>query len=390
MGARARRAGVSRPTVAPRRIAVVGVSTGETCGVHDHATLLAEALEDESVSCEVHWLWRRQRSLRAARSEIHAWARALGELLERDQPDAILLHYSVFSYSYRGVPLLVGPTLAALRRSRAPLIIVLHEYAYPWGRGGWRGALWALTQRAALIELVHASTAVMATTDQRAQGISSRVWLPRRPVRVARVFSNLPPATIDRSDQLLSPVVGLFGYAAEGAAMSLTLDAIGQLQNRGQPVRLALLGAPGRSSSAGERWLQAAQARRLQHFLSFSGTLAPQELSNALGECDGLVFVETIGPTSRKTTLAASLASGRPVIAIDGPDRWPELVRAQATHLVPPTSHALADAIQTVLGDASLRAALGARGRAFAEREMSAARTARSVSALLGEVLARP
>jgi glycosyltransferase involved in cell wall biosynthesis len=366
------------------------MSTGETCGVHDHATLLAEALAHESVSCEVHWLWRRQRSLRAGRSEVRAWVQTLGERLAREAPDAILLHYSVFSYSYRGVPILLRPILAALRRSRAPLITVLHEYAYPWGRGGWRGSLWALTQRAALIEIVHASTAVMATTDQRAQGISSRVWLPRRPVRVARVFSNLPPATIDLSDRRSSPVVGLFGYAAEGAAMPLTLDAIEQLRDRGQPVRLALLGAPGRSSLAGDRWLEAAQAHRLERLLSFSGTLAPQELSNALAACDVLAFVETIGPTSRKTTLAASLASGRPVIAIDGPDRWPELVRAAAAHIVAPTSHALADGIEAVLEDESLRAALGARGRAFAEQEMSAARTARSVSALLEEVLARP
>jgi hypothetical protein len=328
--------------------------------------------------------------MRAECSEIRAWTRALGERLDRDEPDAILLHYSVFSYSCRGVPLLVRPTLAALRRSRAPLITVLHEYAYPWGRSGWRGALWALTQRVALIEIVRASTAVMATTDQRAEGISSRVWLPHRPVRVATVFSNLPPATIGLSDQRSSPVLGLFGYAAEGAAMSLTLDAIEQLRDRGQPVRLALLGAPGRLSPAGGRWLDAAQARQLEHLLSFSGTLVPQELSNALAACDVLAFVETIGPTSRKTTLAASLASGRPVVAIDGPDRWPDLVRAEAAHIVAPTSHALADGIQAVLGDESLRAALGARGRAFAEQEMSAVRTAHSVSALVEEVLVQP
>jgi glycosyltransferase involved in cell wall biosynthesis len=381
-------------SAAASRIAVVGVSTGETCGVHDHATLLVEALAHESVSCDVHWLWRRQTSMRAGRSEIRAWTRALGERLDRDRPDAILLHYSVFSYSYRGVPLFVGPTLAAVRRSRAPLITVLHEYAYPWGRGGWRGALWALTQRAALIETVRASTAVMVTTDFRAEGISSLAWLPRRPVRVATVFSNLPPATIglpaERRRRGSSPILGLFGYSAEGAAMSLTLDAVRRLEDSGRPVQLALIGAPGRGSSAGEKWLAAARVRGIAHALSFSGVLAPQELADALAACDVLLFVETIGPTSRKTTLAASLASGRPVIAVDGPQRWAELVRAGAAHIVQPTANALADAIQAVLGDERLREDLIAQAGAFAEQRMSVTRGARVMSALLNEVLAQP
>ena len=39
-------------------MAAVGVSTSTTCGVRDHATLLAEALSRENVSCSVHWLYR--------------------------------------------------------------------------------------------------------------------------------------------------------------------------------------------------------------------------------------------------------------------------------------------------------------------------------------------
>ena len=38
--------------------AVVGVSQAATCGVRDHAMLLAEALTEEGVSCSMHWLGR--------------------------------------------------------------------------------------------------------------------------------------------------------------------------------------------------------------------------------------------------------------------------------------------------------------------------------------------
>ncbi len=99
----------------------------------------------------------------------------------------------------------------------------------------------------------------------------------------------------------------------------------------------------------------------------FSDTLPAQDLSDALAACDLLLFADTAGPSSRKGTLAASLASGRPVLAIDGPRRWLELVWAEAASVVEPTAPALADAMEELLGDRAAREALGARGRAFAE-----------------------
>ncbi len=374
----------------PLRIAVVGVSTSPTCGVRDHAVLLAEALGRQGVSCSLHWLWRSEVSLRAARSEVLAWTRRLSAELDGNPPDAVLLHYSVFAYSDRGLPLFVRPVLSALHRSRIPLVTLLHEFAYPWGRRGWRGKAWALTQRALLIDVVRASTAVVVTTDFRAEWIASRHWLPKRPVVVAPVFSTLPAPSAGRAPERRSPVVGLFGYSAEGAAVAITLDAVRLLEDRGAPVQLILLGAPGRSSSAGEAWLEAARSRRLTDALSFSGVLAAQELSDALAACEVLLFAETAGPTSRKTTLAASLASARPVVAIDGPHAWSELVHSGAARVVAPTPHAMAHAIAALLADEDLRAALGRRGRAFAEREMGVARSAGVVSALLGDILTQP
>jgi glycosyltransferase involved in cell wall biosynthesis len=374
-------------TERPVRIAVVGVSTGATCGVHDHAALLAQALDRGTVSCRLHWLWRAQTSLRVGRSEVREWARELGAELDRDPPDAVLLHYSVFAYSHRGVPMFVRPALSAVRRAAVPLIAVLHEFAYPWTLRGLRGKVLALTQRALLVEVVRASTAVILTADFRAEWIASRRWLPERPVVVAPVFSNLPPATTGPPPDRATPIVGLFGYASEGVTVSLTLDTVRLLEDRGVPVRLILLGAPGRSSAAGEMWLAAARTRQVAHALSFSGVLAAQELSDALAGCDVLLSVERTGPTSRKTTLAASLASGRPVIAIDGPRRWSELVSREAARVVAPASPDLADAIDAVLGDQGLSKSLGERGREFFDERMSVARSVESVTMLLDELL---
>jgi hypothetical protein len=368
------------------RTAVVGVSAEPTCGVRDYAVLLADALAETEVSYSLHWLQRHDASMRATRSQIQAWARAIGAAIERSRPDAILLHYSVFTYAYRGIPLFVRSTLSPLRRTRVPIITIAHECAYPWGYGVWRGDVWALTQRVGFIDVVRASTALVATTDFRAEWIASRAWLPKRPVAVAPVFSTLPPPSGPRRSDRQTLLIGLFGYAYQGAAMSVVVDAVRLLVESGAHVELALLGAPGRPSAAADAWLQAARIRGVESALSFSGTLPAQGLSDALAACDVLLFADPSGPTARKTTLAASLASGRPVVAIDGPLRWSKLVQSGSAEVVEPTPDAVAEALRALLADEDRREALGARGRAFAEREMSVRRSVEVVAGVLSDL----
>lgn len=392
----------------------VGMSVSATCGVRAHAGLLAQELSREDVTCSLHWLARSEGSLPAARSEVLAWTRELAVALDSAKLDAILLHYSVFAWSYRGLPLFVHPLLSVARRSGIPVIAVMHELVYPWTIGGWRGKVWALSQRALLIDVMQASSAVLATADFRIDWLASRRWLPKRPAALAPVFSNLPAPTIEHGSQGLQDsqdsqdsqglqgprrsqrpqrrrgVVGLFGYSYEGAAVSLVLDALRLLAEQGVEAQLVLLGAPGRPSPAAQAWLALARERGVERSLSFSGSLPAQELSNALAECDVLLFVGAHGPSSRKGTLAGSLVSGRPVVALDGPRRWSELTQAEAVCVVKPTATALAEGIRALLADADLREALGARGRAFAQEQMGVRRSAKAARTLLDQIVAQP
>ncbi len=381
----AHRAGAGGP-----RTAVLGISTTAICGVRDHGALLAEALEREGCRCSMHWLDRRPGGLRAAHAQVGAWTQELPAALASARAEAALLHYSVFSFSHRGLPLFTHPVLAAVRRAGLPLVTLLHEFVYPWRRDGARGAAWALSQRALLIDVVRASDALVVTTDFQAEWLASRRWLAKRPIAVAPVFSNLPePVAPRQRERPDAACIGLFGYAYGRETVELVAAALRLLQDRGVDAQLRLLGAPGAESPAGEAWLTAARKSGLVHAPSFSGLLGAQELSDALAACELLLFVDPLGPNSRKTTLAASLASGTPLLALEGQRRWVELADERAAELVPRRAGALADALGRLLVDARAREQLAARGQQFAERRMSAPGAAHTVAALLRDVAGR-
>jgi glycosyltransferase involved in cell wall biosynthesis len=372
------------------RTAALGISTTTICGVRDHGALLAAALEREGCPCSTHWLDRRAGRLSAARTQVGAWTQALPAELTEARAEAALLHYSVFSFAYRGLPLFTHPVLAAVRRAKLPLVTLLHEFVYPWRRDGARGAAWALSQRALLIDVVHASDALVTTTDFQAEWLASRRWLARRPIVVAPVFSNLPePVVREQRERSDAASIGLFGYAYERETVALVVAALRALQDRGMDAQLQLLGAPGAASPAGEAWLTAARESGLIRAPSFSGLLAAQELSDALAACELSLFVDPLGPNSRKTTLAASLASGTPVLALEGQRRWSELTDARAAELVPRDAQALAGALGGLLDDEQAREQLAARGRRFAEQYMSVSRAAQAIAMLLRDVAAR-
>jgi hypothetical protein len=366
----------------PARVLVLGSSINRACGVRDHATLLTAGLSAEGIECNTLWLQREAGSLASERAQLAGYIGALAAELQRHPADAVLLHYSVFAFSYKGLPLFTPRLTSELRRARVPVVAVLHEFVYPWRRSGWRGTLWAVSQRLALIDLMRSMRGALVTAPDRVRWLSTRRWLPQRPLALAPVFSNLPaPSTA----QSRSPGdrVGLFGYAYEGSAPQLVLDALVQLRAARPAASLRLLGAPGADSPSGRAWRGLARERGLEDVLSFSGRLPAQELSDEIAACDVLLFADLSGPTPRKGTLAGSLASGRPVVALDGPRTWQAVGRERALRLATPEPVSVAHTLAALLEDREALEAQGAAGRAFYEREMSPAHTVRATLELL-------
>jgi glycosyltransferase involved in cell wall biosynthesis len=374
-------------------VLVIGVSEGPVCGVRDHGNRLSEGLQRRDLTVVASW-WERTsgRQLREELREARRWSSKLKQSVRDLDPLAVLVHYSVFAYSHRGIPLFAIPVFRSLRGGNpdVPILTLLHEYAYPWRRGGWRGITWALTQRLMLWFVVTRSSALIVTTQQRSDWISSRRWLPRRRVFVAPVFSNLPPGRASRMSTPTGAQIGLFGYGHDAVALKTVLDGLSELRRTTPDARLLLLGAPGADSPSGRHVCALAKQGGLENALNFTGVLPAQALSDALSDCDVLLFADTEGPSSRKTTLAGSLASGRPVVALDGPNTWNDLVRDRAILLVEPVSPALAKTVSVLLADPSAGNALGIRGRDFADRNMSLDKTSTIVLAALRDVMSRP
>lgn len=367
------------------RVAVLGMSERPTSGMRDHATLLAGALAEHGIACRLHWLVRSSGSLAAERARVLPWARNLEGELRAERADAVLLHYASFAYAHRGIPLHLPAALRAASSARAPLLAFMHELAYPWSARDIRADVWASSQRVALIELMRRSSAAVVTMDRRERWLRSRRWLPRRPLASAPVFSNLPAAhaAVEPEPGLL----GLFGYAYEGIRLDLVLDAVRLLRDRGLEVALVLLGSPGEDSADGRRWRAAAQARGVQEAVRFSGLLPAAQLADAIARCQLLLSAAWQGPTSSRGSIAASLRSGRALVALQGPREWPELAAEQAAMLVEPSAPALAGALARLLQDPALREAFGERAASFYERRMSLQRSAELTAGLLRQLV---
>lgn len=370
------------------RVLVAGVSSSEVCGVRDYARSLSNELARDGITPLDVW---GDLSPRPTRREANGWLQRVEARARCGSPNVLLLHYSVFTLSWRGVPVHVGRVARRLRSLGIPVVILLHEMAYPWGRRGWRGAVCAITQRVALVAVIHCATGLVVTTVPRREWLRERRWLPKRPITVAPVFSNIPFAgdSVACSDDLVGEYglndIALFGFGAESAMMDVVTEAIAQISSL--MGRLVLVGAPGADSAMGVRWSRRAAASGCP--IRFTGVVSPESLSREMRAAALVVFADGAGPTSRRTTLAAALAQGKAVVALDGPETWDELRVSQAVSLVAPDPTVLAAEISRLLGDEHASLALGQRARDFYDHRMAVQHAANVVADALKSAAAR-
>lgn len=373
-GSRQERGCLRVPCSPYSRVVMIGASSQLPCGVRDQARVMAEALELRGTAVEILW-WERDDSWNLVRTyrELISWTTRLHSRVQREPPDCVLWHYSGFSWAHRGVPLFTMVAARRIAQAGRPVVLYGHELVYRWGIRGWRGAILAVSQRLVLFPLVHTSVAVVVTTDYVREWLISRWWLPRRRVTMVPVFSNLPSTSAEKPDSStdsLFPSFGIFGYGSVSFLPGPVVDGIALLRGRGIESCLVMIGAPGEDSGPGQSWRAAAVQASCDRNLRFTGILEPHAVIRELQAVDIVIFPDWPGPMSRRSTLAAALALGVPVVAFDGPYRWETLVTEGAVVLTPPNASSLADVLEHLIKDVDLRLEQGERGLAFYREKM--------------------
>lgn len=357
-----------RAGTAPTRLITIGVSTSPICGVREYGRVLEDALRRQGVAVRSMW-WERNEAWSAARAlgAFRTWMDQVAAAVGHDRPDWIVCHYSVFSYCHRGMPTLVPTMARRLKDLGVPVVPVLHEMAAPWQGRGWRGAVVALSHRAALRGLLGVTTGAVVTTEDRLSWLRSRPYLPGRPALCQPVFSCLPLAPGDRAEPPAGgeeASLGSFGWAEGGVRIDPVVRALAMLRHRGLKAHLTLIGAPGPDSPRGRAWQAAVARAGCSDALHFTGVLEPGALALELARPTVLVVADESGPSSRRTTLAAALVAARPVVALDGPQSWRQAVDAGAI-LVADGAGSMAELIEDLVHDGRRRQAQGAAALGF-------------------------
>lgn len=363
---------------------VTGLVRDGTCGVRDFSQLLSRELHKHGITARAKPQVAGTANLRSCFAAGYHHLRQAGSL---PRTSTVVWNYSAFAYGCRGIPLHAVLFGVVLRLRGLDVITVMHEAAAPWGPGLKR-CLVAALQRLVLPLVFLGSTVVVVTTSRRAAWLQPVAKVLQRPMEVIPVFSNIPviehvgPRRESRDPGSSGGVVVLCHRWAE-ACGDVLLEAV-EVLNRHAPVPVVLLGAPDVSSPSGLAWRAAARAHGVESSLQQTGPVTAEEYSRHLQACAVVVLVNADGPTGRRSTLAAAMAHGCAVVALDGPDRWQLLAERRAVHVVPPDGAALATAIQGLLNRPEDRQVLGERARAFYEAHMSVESAGKSFARLVG------
>lgn len=295
------------------------------------------------------------------------------------EPAWILLQYNPFSWGRAGfAPDLVRDLARLRRRTAARVAVMVHE---AWiDVADARSALIGGWQRAQLRALLRLADGVMTSTEALARELGGgAVHVP-----IGATIEPLPlPAAAARERLGLDDrlAVALFGRANPSRLLDHAEAAIAALAEAHGPERLAVLNL---GADAPPMRVPPGVA------LSSPGRLDAGELSLRLHASDVVLLPLTDGVSTRRTTLMAALAHGRPVLGLRGVNTDAELAAAHdALALVPAGDRqAFARAAVELTSDPEQLHALGEAGRRLYEARYDWPVVARRVASVLERICA--
>ncbi len=357
----------------------LGVALGELgVDVHVLTTRAARSAHREarsdSVEPTVHpvvsrWGWRSWRILQAMAREL--------------QPDVVHIQYQAAAYGLHPA-LNLMPSRLLRSETRPRVAVTFHDLRVPYlfpKAGPLRR--WTVLRLARSADLVITTNVADFQTLQSAGGVNVLDLIP--------IGSNIhvhPPAGYDRAAWRarlgLAPgdiLLGYFGFLNASKGGETLVLSLAELVRRGLPVRLLMIGGQvGASDPTNMAYLQ--RVRNLidrlgmESRVHWTGYVPPEEVSGHLLAVDVCVLPYRDGATFRRGSLMAALAHGLPIVTTRVPGgqpaptafHIPSLVDGENVLLVSPDDpSAVANAVERLVADAELRAAIAQGARRLAD-----------------------
>ncbi|KPV39321.1 glycosyltransferase family 4 protein [Alicyclobacillus ferrooxydans] len=351
-------------------------------GLADHSALLVKCLSKDfdsiTVVCEKTEQPVKQSAPGCDRTEVdyccftnmRKFVSVVDKVIEETRPDVVIFQYVPHMWGRAGIAVLACTLPLRIRLKFAvPVSTYIHELYYDWSLSP-KKLLLSVIHRMQLAIIGCGSSALIVTNEHRRR-ILARLW-------GAKVF-RVPAGNVsarkpdnERSTVYPWPYITWYGTLSDGQQLETLVEAFCRVALRFVSIRLVLVGAFDVSSPTVQALRSMCASHGYESRLVTYGFAEDDKLSDILSGSILNLHANESGPSGRRGVIAAYLRSGRPFISVDGKETDPEFKQAENVLLVPGSdSNALAEAIEAVLTDESLRQRLEQGARELFKKDYS-------------------
>jgi glycosyltransferase involved in cell wall biosynthesis len=281
-------------------------------------------------------------------------------------PKGILLQYYPGAFVTPQLPKLLS-TLSRVRASGVPVVTTVHEY-WPPSSGSLKRGVWRWLCRKALAAVIARSSAVVATTPYAAGQLEEAGLGPAQFTPVIPIGTGIKVSSTDRSASSggHAPLTFvMFGQPGifDRAVVSHVARWVAQQDPRPRLIWIA------RDADEMRAWWRDLGAPDV---VEIHGGLPAERVSQLLSGASAGFAVYDDGASTRRSSLAALMAHGLPIVALDGrftDDR----LRKSGAFLFSPLGDgpAFVANAERLISDPALRVSMASKMSAFYEKEIS-------------------
>lgn len=343
---------------------------GEAMAVKGHQVMILTSRQAAGATCQGC----------SVRAEVPRWNWGFWgtarRLFEETRPDVVNIQYQTAAYGMHPAVNLF-PWWLRRWRGRPAVVVTFHDLLVPFL---FRGA--GPLRRRANDFLAAQADGVIATNEEDFTQLTLRA--PAVPRRLIPIGSNiLPPASPDYSRNAWRARWGIqphefalayFGFLNVTKGGEDLIGALELLVREGRPVKLIMVGGKvGSSDPTNLLYLNRVEQRirqsRLEPYVVWTDYLPNERVSATLWAADAVVLPYRDGVSTRRGTLMAALAHGRPIVTTIPRLPVHYFQDGENLLLVPPASpEEIARAVQRLMEDAGLRERLGKGALTLSER----------------------